>query len=176
MGQRLSPTSRGIRSEKAYALYWAGRREEALALLHESLAEDANYVQSHRFLALIRFGEGDFRSGLEHARAYARLRGDSLRLPLIDRASRAYSQGGRDAMLRTILAGQQRLVAQGSEPVYVLAGTHALMGDREAALHHLRRSVQAREPAALMMRIDPLLRGLHDDPRFEQLVLQIGWR
>ena len=77
-------------------------------------------------------------------------------------------------MLRSVLAGHRRLHAAGREPAYVLAEFHALLGEREEALRHLRQSIAAREPLALMMRFDPLLRRLHGDPEYRRLAMQIG--
>ena len=71
-------------------------------------------------------------------------------------------------------AGQKRRHAAGDEPAFVLAEFHALLGEREPALRYLRQSVAAREPLALTMRIDPLLRNLRGDPEFRRLAARVG--
>jgi len=76
--------------------------------------------------------------------------------------------------MRVVLAGQQRLHAAGREPAYVLAETHAVLGERAEALRYLRQSIAAREPLALIMRIDPLLRNLRDDPEYRRLAASFG--
>ena len=43
-----------------------------------------------------------------------------------------------------------------------------------AALRYLRQSIAAREPLALTLRIDPLLRRLHRDPEFRRLAERVG--
>jgi hypothetical protein len=129
---------------------------------------------SNKYLALFHASEGAWRQSLAEAETVARLRRDQGRLALAGPARRALAQGGPQAMLRVILAGQERLHRAGREPVYVLAETHALMGDRAEALRLLRRSIAAREPLALTLRIDPLLRNLRGDPEFRQLAAQVG--
>ena len=172
--QRLDPRARGILADKAFVLYLVGRREEGIALLRQAAADDPDYMMSHQYLSLIYMGQGDYRAGLEEAATVARLRQDRDRLALAEPARRALDQGGGEAMLRTILEGQLRLHAAGREPSYVIAETYALLGERAAALRYLRQSIAAREPLALTMRIDPLLRQLHGDAEFRRLAARIG--
>ena len=172
--QRLDPRGRGILADRGFVLYLLGRREEGLALIRQVAADDPDYMPAHHYLSLIHLGEGDWRAGLDQAEIVARLRQDRGRLALAAPARRALDEGGGEAMLRVILAGQERLHAAGREPEYILAEFHALLGEREAALRYLRRSIAAREPLALTMRIDPLLRNLHNDAEFRQLAAQIG--
>jgi tetratricopeptide (TPR) repeat protein len=172
--QRLDPRARGILPVKGFLLYLIGRRADGLALIRQAAANDPEYMASHHFLTLIYLGEGDYRAGLTEAEIVARLRQDQGRLALAGPARRALDERGGEAMLRVVLAGQQRLHAAGREPAYVLAETHALLGEREAALRYLRQSIAAREPLALTMRIDPLLRRLRGDPEFERLAASFG--
>jgi tetratricopeptide (TPR) repeat protein len=174
VAQRLDPRARGILADKGFVLYLLGRREEAVALLLQVVADDPDYMMSHQYLALIHASEGAWRQSLAEAETVARLRRDQGRLALAGPARRALAQGGPQAMLRVILAGQERLHRAGREPVYVLAETHALMGDRAEALRLLRQSIAAREPLALTLGIDPLLRNLRGDPEFRQLAAQVG--
>jgi len=172
--QRLDPRARGILADKAFALYLLGRREEGIALLRQVIANDPDYMPAHQYLALIFLGEGAYRAGLDESETVARLRQDHGRLALAGPARRALDEGGSEAMLRSVLAGQMRRHAAGQEPAYVVAEFQALLGERDAALHYLRQSIAAREPLALMLRIDPLLRRLHGDPEYRELASRVG--
>ena len=172
--QRLDPRSRGIRAEKGIALYLAGRREEGLGLLREMAAEDPDFIQPHRFLAMIYHGEGNYPAALDHAAAGARLSQDQAGAALIDEARRALEQRGPQAMFRIFLDAREERHRAGQEPAYTLAQIHALIGDRDAALHHLRRSIERREPEALMLRVDPMLNGLRGDPEYQRLAERFG--
>ena len=172
--QRLDPRSRGVLADKGFILYLIGRREEGIALIRQVVANDPDYVMAHQYLSLIYTADGDYRAALAQGEIVARMRQDSGRLALAGPARRALDEGGGEAMLRSILAGHRRLHAAGREPGYVVAEFHALLGEREPALRYLRQSIAAREPLALMMRFDPLLRRLHGDPEFRRLAMQIG--
>ncbi len=172
--QRLDPRSRGILAERGFVLYLMGRREEGMGLIRQVVANDPDYMLAHQYLSLILFEQGEWRAGLDQSETVARLRQDHGRLSLAGPARRALAQGGGEAMLRSVLEGQKRRHAAGQEPAYVVAEFHALLGERDAALRYLRQSVAAREPLALMMRIDPLLHRLRRDPEFQRLAAQVG--
>lgn len=172
--QRIDPRRRGILANRGFVLYLLGRRDEGMALIRQVAADDPDFMPPHHFLSLIHFGEGDWRAGLDQGEIVARLRQDQGRLALVEQGRRALDRGGGEAMLRVGLAGQRRRHAAGQEPAYVVAEFHALLGEREQALRYLRQSVAAREPLALTMRVDPLLRNLHGDPEFRRLAAQIG--
>ena len=174
VAQRLDPRARGILADKGFVFYLLGRREEGIALIRQVAANDPDYMVPHHYLTLVHLGEGDWRTGLDQAEIVARLRQDRDRLALAAPARRALEAGGGEAMLRSVLAGQMRLHAAGREPAYVLAETHALLGERAAALRYLRQSIAAREPLALTLRLDPLLRSLRSDPEFRRLAAQVG--
>ncbi len=172
--QRLDPRSRGILAERGLVLYLMGRRNEGLGLIRQVVANDPDYMLAHQYLSLILFEQGRWREGLDEGEIVARLRQDQGRLSLAGPARRALAQGGGEAMLRVVLEGQKRRHAAGQEPAYVVAEFHALLGERDAALRYLRQSIAAREPLALLMRIDPLLHRLRRDPEFQQLAAQVG--
>lgn len=172
--QRIDPRRRGILANRGLVLYLLGRRDEGIALIRQVAADDPDYMPPHHYLSLILWGEGDWRGGLAEAEIVARLRQDHGRLALIEPGRRALDRDGWQAMLRVGLAGQLRRHAAGQEPAYVVAEFYALLGEREQALRYLRQSVAAREPLALTMRFDPLLRNLRADPEFRRLAAQIG--
>lgn len=172
--QRLDPRSRGILAERGFVLHLMGRREEGIGLIRQVIANDPDYMLAHQYLSLILFEQGRWREGLDEGEIVARLRQDQGRLSLAAPARRALEQGGGEAMLRAVLAGQKRRHAAGQEPAYVVAEFHALLGERDEALRYLRQSIAAREPLALMMRLDPLLHRLRGDPEFQQLAQQVG--
>jgi hypothetical protein len=145
-----------------------------VALIRQVAADDPDYMLSHQYLSLIHLAEGDWREGLDQSEIVARMRQDQGRLAMAAPARRALRQGGGEAMLRVFLAGQSRAHREGREPAYVVAEMHALLGEREAALRHLRQSIAAREPLALTLRIDPLMRRLHGDPEFRRLAETVG--
>ena len=172
--QRLNPDSASILADKGLALFLAGRGREAVALLTQLTRLEPDFQSPHAYLATIHLAEGRDAEFLRETRLAARLRGDAARLKLIDEAEAAHAAGGRRAMLATLLAAETRAHAAGRESAYTVAGTHALLSDKEAALRYLAASVARREPVAVGLRVNPFFRTLHSEPAYRALAESIG--
>lgn len=73
-----------------------------------------------------------------------------------------------DAALRELQEG----FASGD--AYEIAEIHAYRGEADAAFEWLQRSYQAHSSKVLSVKSDPLLRSLHGDRRFENLLANLG--
>jgi tetratricopeptide (TPR) repeat protein len=172
--QQLEPQSRAILADKGLILFQLGRTGEAVAILGPLAENEPEFLSPHSYLAQIHRARGDAAGWLREARTSARLRGDGDELATLDEAARAFEAGGAQAMLRAMLARQQRLQAAGRESHYAIAVTQALIGDRDATLRHLLASERAREPEILSVRVDPAFRRLRGDPEFQRLAARTG--
>ncbi|HET7535396.1 MAG TPA: tetratricopeptide repeat protein, partial [Candidatus Didemnitutus sp.] len=56
----------------------------------------------------------------------------------------------------------------------MIAGIYARLGDRDKAFAPLEHSVATRDPSCAWMRSDIYVRSLHDDPRWQAMMRQIG--
>ena len=67
------------------------------------------------------------------------------------------------------------MIAKDSDNMaYQIAEVYAWRGETESAFEWLQRAYDTRDTGTLSMLIDPLLRGLHSDPRFNQLLVKLG--
>jgi eukaryotic-like serine/threonine-protein kinase len=57
---------------------------------------------------------------------------------------------------------------------YGIAAVHAYRGETDEAFRWLDRAYRRHDPGMLALKTDPLLRNLHDDPRFQALVNRMG--
>jgi len=73
-----------------------------------------------------------------------------------------------DAALAELIAKDRDFLA------YQIAEVYAWRGERDKALKWLQISLDNHDTGMLSLLIDPLLRGLHHDPRFNALVGKIG--
>jgi TolB-like protein len=72
-----------------------------------------------------------------------------------------------DAALRTL---EERFA---SEDTYEIAQIHAFRGETDVALEWLQRSYQMHNSKILFIKTDPLLRNLHGDRRFQNLLVKL---
>jgi len=57
---------------------------------------------------------------------------------------------------------------------YEIAQIHAYRGEADAAFEWLQRSYQSHNSKVLYLKTDPLLRSLHGDRRFEDLLVKLS--
>jgi tetratricopeptide (TPR) repeat protein len=57
---------------------------------------------------------------------------------------------------------------------YGIAAVHAYRGETDEAFRWLDRAYRRHDPGMLALKTDPLLRNLHDDPRFQAMVNRMG--
>ncbi len=87
----------------------------------------------------------------------------------------AYRQGGRDAYWRTRLELMQ--AAAGTAPLsisFAYAIVCLQLGDPDGALDHLERMVDAHVGAAVFVGVDPGLRQLRGNDRYEAILRRVG--
>lgn len=171
---KLDPASRAIRANRALILFHAGRAREALAILTALRQEHPDYLATPSYLATIYLDLGRLPEFLSAARDAASVSGDADGLATVEAAERGFAEGGREGLLRQMYAAQQESHAKGRLPAYKLAVTAAMLGDDEAALDWLARSVGGNEPDAIATRIETAFAGLATNPKFLALLRRLG--
>jgi tetratricopeptide (TPR) repeat protein len=167
--EALDPLDSAILSDRGLVLNAAGRQEEALSLLHQMEQTNPDYQSPHRYLADIDFQRGDLGDYLAELTAVARLLQDPMREEIARAAESGWRSGGREGLLKAMLAVQVRDVAQGRLSPYEVARTYARMGDGPNALHYLQMAKAAHDTAFLAAPVDTALAGLNTTPSFRQL-------
>lgn len=172
--QALDPTSNSVVADKGAVLYYAGRREEAVALLKQVEETDPNFVSPHRYLKLLNRNMGDSTNFLLELRKEAQLLHDAAGLAVADAADHAYATGGAQAMMQAVREQQKKLYDQGAFSPYQLAETCAGMGDKKAALQYLQAAYSQHADGMIDLEDNPVFNNLHDEPGFRQLIVKVG--
>ena len=92
----------------------------------------------------------------------------------------AYRNAYRKADWKEILREQIRRDEKNITPdnaavlYYEMACFHARLGNRDEAFKFLDKAYEQRSFGLIMIKADPFLDSLHDDPRFKELVKRIG--
>jgi tetratricopeptide (TPR) repeat protein len=172
--QRLEPQSESILADKALILFHAGRAEESLALLRQLEAADPAYLSPHAYLAGIHLTRRDYAAYLREEGIAARLVGDRDRIAINGAATRAFSEGGAQAMFAAIIGRQRALHAAGRVHAFTLATTLAAAGQGDEAMAALAAGVRDRDPYMVGVRIDSRLASLRGRPDFERLARSFG--
>jgi TolB-like protein/tetratricopeptide (TPR) repeat protein len=164
----LDPLSIAINVDLGVSYYFAGLYQEGIAQTRKALDLDPNSYYAHYNLGEVLEVSGDLPGAISEYEKSTALDTDPYALALLGHAQAL--AGNRDAAEKILqqLAASPRYVADYSVGLVYLG-----LGDKNQALDWFEKSFAKRQPDLNTIRFDPLLRPLHDDPRFEQLAEKI---
>jgi len=142
--------------------YAAGRA----ALLTGQRLAPGNMIQSRYYLGINELMAGHADAALA---AFMQSRDEALRIA--GQALAEYSLGHRQ---RSREALDLLIRRHGAIEAYLVATDYAWQGNKDAAFEWLERAFQQRHTYLSRVKIDPLMRSLHDDERFDDLLKRMG--
>lgn len=162
----LEPLSLIINTRLATMLMFAGRYDEAMVQLRKTLELNATFGLAHEQMARVLLARGDYAGAILNARlavseGYPAGSG-TLGFALAKSGQRVAAQ----AILDSLSAGDG---AHYIAP-FAIGLIYTGLGDDTHAIEWLGRVIDARDPEALHLNLDPLLARLHADPRFVAVV------
>ncbi len=171
--EKLLPQAPEIKANKALILFHSGHAEEALAILLPLAETQPNMLSPHAYLATILLDTGRYQDFIREYRLAAEIEENGARLAIADTGERGLKAGGGQGMLEAMYAEQLSQFARGKEPAFKLALTATMLGQRERALEYLEQSVRRGEADRFGLMLEPALKPLWTEPRFQQLARQL---
>lgn len=165
--QELDPLSLIIQRDVADMLYYARRYDEAIAQCRKTLERDPRFVLANFSLYLI-YAQKKMIPEMDEALREIRGSGQEG-LPLAGPAV-GDAMAGRSALARKELQELRQLQTQGRDLAYVLAVVYATLGDRDQAFHWLEVAYKSRNGSLILLKTDPAMDPLRNDPRFAELL------
>ena len=162
----LDPLSYLARNQLARILLVEGRLDEADTEARKSAELQPSGAASHRWQVLVAIQRGDGATALREAQLEPNEGYRRFELALAH-----YARGDRlaaDAALSEMIARDRNLLA------YQIAEVYAWRGEKDKAFEWLQISFDNHDTGTLALLIDPLMRGLRDDPRYKDLLVKLG--
>lgn len=171
-GMELEPLS-GWERFVAGTIYWLLRRnDEALAVLREAVDLSPNHTLTQMTLGGVLRDMGQWEEALPMLeRAVVVTQRNTLALENLCVAMARYGDMERANALCDELVERSR--TEWVAPYY-FAHALAATGRREEAFEQINRAVETRDFWAVMMRLDPEVDVLRDDPRLEDAMRRLG--
>ena len=162
----LDPLSIVTQGNLARVLFYAGKLDEADAFARKAADLQPTGAGAHRFQVLIAAQRGDGEAALREAQMEPDpgFRRFELAVAHYVRGDRAEA----DAALADLIANAREGFA------YQIAEVYALRGEKDKAFDWLQVAFDDRDAGMLGLLVDPLLRGLRDDPRYKNLLVKVG--
>jgi TolB-like protein/Flp pilus assembly protein TadD len=162
----LDPLSVTAQGTLARVLFNAGKLDEADAAARKAAELQPASASSHRWQVLIAAERGEGETALREAElepdeGYRRF----------ELAVAQYVVGDRqaaDAALADLIANGRHNLA------YQIAEVYAVRGEKDKAFEWLQISFDNHDTGTLTLLVDPLLRSLHDDPRYKNFLARLG--
>src|SRR5512132_1749419 len=162
----LDPLAVATQFNLARVLFFAGKLDEADAAGRKVAELQPSSSSSHRWQVLVAFQRGDGETALREAQLEPDEGFRSFELALAYHVLRDRKQA--DAALADLIAHARDGFA------YQIAEVYAVRGQADKAFEWLQISFDDHDGGTLGLAVDPLLRGLHDDPRYKNLLAKLG--
>ncbi|MEL7451235.1 MAG: hypothetical protein AAFN78_18630 [Pseudomonadota bacterium] len=170
----LDPLSYSAHNVLARVLMAQGQHNAAEAQGRKAAELQPTAVASRRWQVIGAVLRGDAQTALREAAlegSQASATGPTQGFRKFEFALAHYADGNTaesDAALASLIANDSDSMA------YQIAEVYAWRGDTDEAFQWLRRSYDSHDAGTLGMLADPLLRRLHDDPRFDDMLAELG--
>ena len=170
--QEIDPLSLIASAAHGWVLYYAGEYERAAEQCRLTLELDPEYAVAllWRGWALQEMGRIPEAVALLE-RAVELTHRSAL---FVASLARAQAVAGDSASARTLLRELEERASRGYVPTFEVAKIHLALGGRDRALDLLERAYDERAHSMVLLGVDPQLRPLRDDARFENLVTRVG--
>jgi len=168
IARQLEPLWAPAAANHAWLLVLAGRYAEGEAEARRAIEIDPDFAHSRSVLGRALLGQQRYDEALEAFRSRKGPGPGSYADVAVTLAA-----AGRLAEARQELDGLLVLSRQHYVPAYDIAIGYAAIGDQEAALDWLDKSVEERANMQAI-RVDPALASLHANPRFKTIVKRVG--
>jgi serine/threonine-protein kinase len=162
----LDPLNAATQFTLGRVLFYAGKLDEAAAAGRKMAELQPTASASHRWQVLVAVQRGDGETALREAQLEP---DDGFRF--FELALAYYVRGEHDAAD----AALGDLIAHSREGLaYQIAQIYAVRGERDQAFEWLQIAFDNRDGGMASLLVDPLLRGLRDDPRYKNLLAKLG--
>jgi serine/threonine protein kinase/Tfp pilus assembly protein PilF len=163
----IEPLSTAANIAYALCLFYSGRIGEGEAQMKKTIDLAPDYWFSHYYLSNIYRFQGNYAAAVEELAKSKDLREETEAGRLI---RESFTRGGWPGFLRAVIAEPAPM----KMTPYHMAGFYAELGDKERAFAALEKAVKADQLVGFM-KIDPFMKPLRADPRFQELLKKGGF-
>lgn len=171
--QELDPASHAILADKGLMLFHVGRIRQGLDLEKQVELADPDFLSPHRYLASMYLALGEYSNFLKESETAAVLAQDEVLGATTAAAREGFRRDGERGLFLALHHSQEDFYAQGKLAGAFLAITCARMGRKREALDLLQREYEKHSATFLMLKDNPNLVMLKDEPGYQELLRKV---
>ena len=158
-------------SNRSYGivLFYARRYDESVEQLRKTIELDANFIPAYDTLGNAYRLQGRYADSVE---AYASSQEALNNSEAAALRRESFAKGGWQGFLRDMTDKPQLNNLKSS---YIVATFHTELGEKDKALAALNKAYEEREFFITLLKVDPRLDPLREDPRFQELLKRVGF-
>jgi len=164
----IDPFSLAANCEYGGSLAFARQYDEAIGQLKRTLEQDTSYWLTHYTLAITYDMKGDYAESVAERIKINELFNHQQEVTLM---RESFNKGRWSGFLRA-MTGKHR---PPELPPYIVATFYVELGEKDKALAILNHLYEDRSYDLVMLKVDPRLDPLRDDPSFQDLTRRVGF-
>ena len=172
LAHQLDPLSPVISSDLGFIRYAARHYDEAIVLSNKVLKENTTFAAAHSSLSLAYWGKHMYPQVIEEWKLFGQLSGDRTESEFASALEQGFRAAGWNGALRKGI--QVRLKQPGYSSPFDIATLYADLGDKDQAFGWLNTAYAEHDPQLQKLRVHFLLDPLRSDPRFSELIRNVG--
>ena len=157
----------------ASAYLWAGRLDEGVDIAEKVYQKNPSALNKY-WLAFAYTLKGNYNEALSLYNDLSALVEYSEQV-LIDFATVYALSGKREEALETLKRAEMLWAEKNIDRSFESACVYAALGEKDKAIDLLNQVYEKHSGVLVNLRTFPILRSLHDDPRFQDLVKKVGF-
>ncbi len=166
LAAEIDPLLSGLNTSYGDILFKARRYDEAIEQYKKSLELDTHYTWAHYGLAIAYQMKENYAESVEEHAKIAEITDNPQGAAFI---RESFANGGWQGFLRAMTSNPQAPKV----PPYILATFYAELGEKDKAIAILNKLYEDHDFLD-PIKVDPRFDSLHDDPRFQDLLLRVG--
>jgi DNA-binding winged helix-turn-helix (wHTH) protein/TolB-like protein len=167
------PLSLIVNSNAGWTFCLAGHYEEAIQTLQKAIDVDPSFPRTHFRLGEVYEIRGLYDQAIEEFTRAVKLSGGDIYYTAD--LGHAYAVSGRTSEAREILRTLRAKASHQYVPAFAIAMVYLGLGDNDSALRWLEKAANDHSTSMAYLKVDPFLRVLDSDPRFQKLIQRVNF-
>jgi tetratricopeptide (TPR) repeat protein len=172
--RKLDPLTINSNALQGQFLLYAGRPDEAIESLQQTIELNPNHWLPRMFIARAYIEKGMFREANDSCELAKRLGSSSLELVALEGWS--YAKLGDKGKARAALKELEQISEGRYVPPYFSALIHNALGETDGALSLLEKGFAARDMRLVFLKVDPKWNNLRSEPRFIAIMKKMNFQ